>query len=106
MANDQLSYLWRSRILECAQSGLSIQRWCELNGTTYRQYGYWRKRLERMPVSAAPELQWAAAEILEPTPASTPSLTVRIAGAEILLSADFDPALLRSVVQALGGKPC
>lgn len=106
MANNQLSQQWRSRILACRQSGLSIQRWCELNGTTYRQFGYWRKRLERMQAPDVQEQQWATLEVLEPAPAPVPSLTVHIAGAEILLSADFDPDLLRSVVSALGGNPC
>ena len=49
MMNDQLARLWQWRILSCAQSGLSIGNWCEFEGTAYRQYGWWRERLEGRP---------------------------------------------------------
>jgi hypothetical protein len=34
MADNHLAQTWRSRIADCEQSGLSIQRWCGINGTS------------------------------------------------------------------------
>jgi hypothetical protein len=100
--------VWRKRIDDLARSGLTVAKWCELNGTTPRQYGYWRKKLGSAAKQRTAPAKWVAVAIAEPAPSPTsPSgLTVRIAGAEIPLQPGFDPVLLRAVVEALGAAPC
>lgn len=108
MANEDRAEVWRKRIDDLARSGLTVEKWCEQNGTTPRQYGYWRKKLGGAAKQRTPPGKWVAVTIAEPAPSPTPPcvLTVRIAGAEIPLQPGFDPALLRAVVEALGAQPC
>ena len=108
MANEYLVELWRKRLDDAARSELTVQKWCELNGTTPRQYGYWRKKLGGEAKRPTPPGKWMALAIAEPSPSPVvPSgLTLRIAGAEIELQSGFDPALLRAVVLALGAQSC
>lgn len=100
--------LWQERIDDLARSGLTVEKWCELNGTTPRQYGYWRAKLRREAKPRTRPAHWVAVSVTEPVacPVAPSSLTLRIAGAEIELQAGFDPALLRSIVDALGAKAC
>ena len=107
MADDKLAQTWRARFAACAQSGLSIQKWCALNGTTYRQYGYWKQRLAVLPAPELQEPQWAVVETDEVRPVVAETcLTVRISGAEVDVAPGFDAALLRAIVLALGSPAC
>ncbi|EHQ91974.1 IS66 family insertion sequence element accessory protein TnpA [Desulfosporosinus youngiae] len=38
--------LWRDRIEECGQSGLSIQAWCVQNGLKKTAYHYWARKFK------------------------------------------------------------
>lgn len=38
--------LWRSRIQECKESGLSIIDWCSRNGFSKYTYYYWNSRIK------------------------------------------------------------
>jgi len=105
----ELAALWRKRLDDIVSSELTVEKWCEINGTTVRQYGYWRKRLGYTQVKCRPRsTQWIAVTCEEPLPqhSSTTALTLRIAGAEIDLQPGFNPDLLRSIVAALAAKPC
>ena len=108
MAVGNRAEAWRKRIDDIASSELTVEKWCELNGTTVRQYGYWRKKLGSAAKQRTPPANWVAVAVAEPPPAPTPpsGVTVRIAGAEIPLQPGFDPALLRAVVEALGTARC
>ena len=108
MAKDSLVQLWRKRLDEIVHSDLTVEKWCELNHTTPRQYGYWRKKLGCEAKQRVRPSTWVAISVTEAPQAEAPpaSLTLRIAGAEIDLSAGFDAALLRSIVSALGSASC
>ena len=108
MAVENRAEVWRKRIDDIARSGLTAEKWCELHGTTVRQYGYWRKKLGSAAKQRTPPAGWVTVAVAEPAPAPTPQsgLSVCIAGAEIPLQAGFDPSLLRAIVEALGTARC
>ena len=109
MAEEERAELWRKRLDDIVHSDLTIEKWCEQNGTTVRQYGYWRKRLGYTQVKRRiPPPNWVAVPPQEPHPAPAASvpLTLRIAGAAIEVSPGFDPVLLRAVVAALESPAC
>lgn len=104
---------WRKRLAGFAPSGLSVRRWCDLQGISLNQYYYWNRRLaqadQNTPIKQnTPAPGWLAVGRLEETPLpSTPGgVSIRIAGAAIELEPGFDPALLRAVVRALAAERC
>jgi len=42
--------LWKSRISEWEASGESLAGFCKRTGIAYSSFGYWRKRLGKLPV--------------------------------------------------------
>ena len=108
MTHEELAEVWRKRLDDFAQSGLNVRKWCERQGFSKNQYTYWRRRLANSSIVAADGTAWLPVQVLPDslTPTSSAHLTVRIAGAEIDLSAGFDPSLLRAIVTALGSQGC
>jgi hypothetical protein len=129
----ELSDAWRQRLLDAAKSGSTVKVWCSRNGYTLDQYYYWNRRLREQDAQAAskspqsalrrgrPRIeraadrenntaapgQWLLVEpSSEPMPVGIGHLTLRVSGAEIDVHPGFNPTLLRSIVQALGVKPC
>lgn len=43
--NLELQKEWEQRISDYKESGQSQAKWCEDNGVSYHQFGYWKKRL-------------------------------------------------------------
>lgn len=37
--------LWRSRVMECRNSGKSVAVWCKENGINIKTYYYWQKKV-------------------------------------------------------------
>ena len=108
MAREELAKIWHKRLDDFAQSGLSVRKWCEVKGVSKYQYTYWRRRLADPGTEKSTEAGWLPIQIVEPAPVpvSPARLSVRIAHAAIDVEAGFDPALLRAIVEALGGQPC
>ena len=121
VSKDALAQLWRKRLDEISRSELTIEKWCKLNKTTPRQYGYWRKKLGSKVKQRVRPTEWMAVEMTEPQPCpalpsvappsvappsvAPPSrLILHIAGAEVAIDSGFDPVLLRAVVLALGSQ--
>lgn len=105
MNRDGLADIWRERLDDCVRSGLSVKAWCASYGIPIQQYYYWRSRINQ---NAGTDL-WLAVDVLEPAqqrPAATGGLSIRIADALIEVQPNFDPDLLRAVVQALGAIAC
>ena len=47
---------WANQIVECEQSGLSVQQWCEENGLGYKNYFYRKRRVrEELMETMEPE---------------------------------------------------
>ena len=108
MANEELAEVWRERLGDLAQSGLSVRKWCEVNGYSKSQYTYWRRRLANSDTAKTGGAAWLPVQVIAPppSPASPALLTVRVAHAAIDVEPGFDPALLRAVVHALRTLPC
>jgi hypothetical protein len=117
MSRSELASLWRTRLSDFALSDCSREEWCMRQGVTMHQLRYWRKRFasDSVPeptqgpsaLEAMPDQElWLAVTFTDAPPVSSPCLTLRISGGEIDLLPGFDPALLRSIVQALGGERC
>ncbi len=121
MINEEKAVLWRSRLDSFEQSGMSIKEFCRQNSLEPRSYRYWRSRLGevKLPfvsrdvsgsVVSSKSPSWlcidTASESTPCSPEPNPFLTVRISGAEIDVHSGFNEALLRSIVQALGGGEC
>lgn len=51
MQGDSKRALWSARILEHADSGMTIKFWCAQQGVTEATFHYWRKRLSVCPSS-------------------------------------------------------
>jgi transposase-like protein len=108
MSRDVAADLWRQRLAACAQTGMTVRRWCASHGVPVHQYYYWRRRFAVTPAESTATCQWLTVEVVDTDQAPTrpDGITVRIAGAEILLLPGFDPALLRAAVRALAVDPC
>jgi hypothetical protein len=102
-----LRKLWRRRIDDLIQSGLSIRAFSERHGFSRDQIRYWQRYFAAQDGDQASAFgEWLPVEIAEGAVAQTRGrLTLRIAGAAIEIDPGFDPALLRSVVLALA-PPC
>lgn len=91
---------WRERLERFAAGRQTVDEWCGQEGVTPHQYRYWRRRLNGSSRPGANHGPWVALKVQAPG-ASCSGITLRIAGAAIDVAPGFDPALLRSVVQAL-----
>ena len=43
--HDYYLQLWRSRVMDCRNSGKTIAAWCEENGINIKTYYFWQKRV-------------------------------------------------------------
>jgi len=116
MLNVSKVELWRDHHASCARSGLTVREYCERNSLCTKSYYYWKRRLACTAAVGAPaepgDLAGPSSSWLRLKPVSclpvdrSQSLTVKISGAEIEVGPDFNPALLRCVVEALRAQPC
>lgn len=108
MNREVLAQEWRERLEDYALSEMTVQEWCEFNRVTPYQYYYWRRRLAAPAAQNAGNGGWQAVNIVDTVspPTTKPSLSLRIAGADIEVEPGFDPNLLRAVVAALATPPC
>lgn len=107
-AREELSQEWRDRLEDFAQSEMTVQAWCDFNHVSPHQYYYWRRRLKASEISQPAKRSWMSVSVVDtpPVPTTPNRVTLRIAGAEIEVTPDFDPSLLRAVVRALAAEPC
>jgi hypothetical protein len=119
MSNPELLESWRERLLDFSQSEMTVQAWCDFSRVSLHQYYYWRRRIASIDARnhttgpSADQRQFSSSPVSNRSfvpvsilSESSGSITVQIAGASIELQAGFDPALLRSVVFALGSQTC
>ena len=106
-AREALAQEWRDRLEDFAVAEMTVQQWCDFNAIPLHQYHYWRRRLAAKKTDHHENAGWIALSVAEEVPRSTPpAITLRIAGAEIQITAGFDPTLLRAVVGALATPAC
>lgn len=116
MKKNGLMDIWRGRLNEYSQSGLSVKAWCICRGFSIHKFYYWRKRISQAnnknvvtPSTPSSGMQpWIAVDIIDTVqpPQAPGGVSIRVAGAVIEVQTSFDPAHLRAVVLALGANPC
>jgi len=108
MTREELAQEWRERLDDFAQANATVADWCYYNHVSVPQYYYWKRRLADNPPQAAQKPGFLPVEVVEtaPIPTAATGVTVRIAGAAIEVTTDFNPATLRAVVVALSVLPC
>jgi len=108
MTREELAQEWRERLEDFAQANSTVADWCYYNHVSVHQYYYWRRRLADNPPQTAQKPGFLPVEVVEtaPLPAAPTGVTVRIAGAAIEVTTDFNPATLRAVVVALSALAC
>jgi len=114
MKHEAIATMWRGRMAACEASGLPVTEYCRQNGVQKSGYYYWKRRLARRDNNVAvlvpantPTADWLCLEPNAPVVVCRQqTLTIKVCGAQIEVGADFNPALLRSVVQALGTQSC
>ena len=91
---------WRERIGEQERSGMSVPQFCKEKGVSEQSFYVWRKRLRKQEparfalVETQPARQHTAKTELE---------LVLVTGERLCIGTDVDPALLRTVLDALRG---
>ena len=108
---------WSRKVAECRQSGLSVRRWCEENGTNVKNYYAWQKKVFEAMVEEQElrleEIQSAGTNFVElPAPQQTmqiyasqstaaPIATVRIGSASVDVYPGAEPAVIAALCQVL-----
>jgi hypothetical protein len=91
-------------------SGLSLPEFARRHGLTVQRLRWWRQRLTPAPSAAPTPPHWLPVQLL-PAPACAAPVPLEVVvrgGPVIRVPADFDPAVLRRVVEALATatRPC
>lgn len=105
----ELHEFWRSHVEHWRASGQTKAAYCRAHGLLKHRFSYWHRHLK--PAAPTPDTPIVATRALIPVhvapavsaePTGNTGITVRLpAGLGIELGAEFDPATLRAVVQAL-----
>ncbi len=92
---------WLQHMTAWETSGLSQADFCQQQQLVYGTFVYWRHRLKKLNAKSHPGNAVSFLPV-KLSPMKQASLTLRINGRHsIELDADFDPALLHRVVQAI-----
>jgi hypothetical protein len=111
MKNEQWEQLWRRRLAEQADSGLSVAQWCRNQGMRTDRFYFWRRRLNADLAQHETKTQPATflpVHIHEPAPAAPAAagVSLRLGAATIEVQPGFDPATLRALLQVLETNRC
>jgi hypothetical protein len=103
-SKEQRRHEWTVRIADYKASGLTMSAWCTTQHFSLHKLKYWIRQLKDDSPSAVTTspARWVPLSVTDQSLAiSASSLVVRVGQASIELRADFDPHLLRKIVQAL-----
>lgn len=125
MSQRQVFELWRVRVRACQESDLKVTDFCKQLGISVKSYYYWKLRIDKHPFAleegpqdiAPTDISAISAPIDVPqwvkyspeataTSSTAKHLTVRVSGVEIDVPSDFNPTLLRSIIQTIGADRC
>lgn len=104
--NSALQQLWRDRIEECRQSGLSIKAWCSQNGLKNTTFHYWVKKLKTLEHQEAGANTFAEVVLLPETRNNTKclvkaELSLSYGNFSINIPDGFNPTTLTELVKVL-----
>ena len=96
-ASEEKKQLWRDRILNQRNSGLSITKWCGQNNIQDHHFYYWQSKL--FPKAT---LNRASFKELEPNGRTIePGITLQFREFSIYISHSFDPVTLKQCIEVL-----
>jgi hypothetical protein len=96
--------LWSERLERFSASGLTVVAFCQAEGVCSHSFYYWKRLLAASPAAAnAPRLLPVR---LQPPPTAATIEVVLPHGPLLRLPAGCDLDFVRSLVSALGDKPC
>jgi transposase len=94
---------WRQRLARFEQAGLTAAAFCSSEGVSLPSFYSWRRRLRP---AAAPDLADGPRLVPVRLLPTAPVELVLPSGALLRLAPGCDLSFVRSLVDALGGKPC
>lgn len=106
--------LWRSRVMDCRNSGKSVTLWCAENGINKKTYYYWQKRVWDKETKAlihggqsnCPRIQPVQFAQVNLEPAESPAdadIIIRKDAWTVEIRNTADANLLSAVLQAVTG---
>ncbi|MGN8845634.1 IS66 family insertion sequence element accessory protein TnpA [Niallia sp. HCP3S3_B10] len=98
--NLELRKEWEQRISDYKASGQCRAKWCEDNGVSYHQFGYWKRRLKDQSTEKTNN-SWVPVIIEEPTTAQCESLLIKVGSVSIEVTSGFNSTLLAEVIKVL-----
>lgn len=101
---------WREHLERRRQLKWSRVRYCQTNNLSVHKLTYWERKLteqlDKAPAGAPMRFLpvRVAGRLEPPAPRSGGAIRLRVGPARIEVRAGFDPAVLRELVRALGGR--
>jgi len=96
---------WVERVVEWKSSGKTAEEFAAGRGFRGSTLRFWASRLrDHLPGVVVDRVRMARVRVVPSSPAPAVGVVVRVGAATIAVCPGFDPALLRDVVDALGGE--
>lgn len=100
---------WLRIMQDCAESGVKKREYCQVQGINEKTFYYWQRRLRDCMTPALAGMQTAEAKetafvrlplpVREAETTCTPTATLKIGRAEIMLSPDIEESFLRKLLR-------
>jgi hypothetical protein len=97
----QLKEIWTDRIVAWKASDKSGLSWCREHDLSYRQFIYWKNRLEKPPTPLLGQTDFVELPQLAPT-----GIEIEFNGIHIHLTSTFDTATLERLISVLRRLSC
>lgn len=114
---DERTKLWQRRVEDFMTGGLTVEAWCKANGVGKSTLYKWKKKLAGVispePASAPAQTQTKWLQVVPANVLALParpeathkrgssSLQIKIAGMIVEVHRDFDPLLLKQVIEVV-----
>lgn len=100
---------WRQRITECLSSGMSVKKWCELNGVSEGTYYYYLKKFrlelcDTLPVPVETHekpVAFKKLEVMSPLPDTKAAVIIHLPNATLEVNEGASQQTIQAVLLAL-----
>jgi len=101
MTHAERNELWKNRISDYQNSGLTMRNWCHQHQMNFHTFKYWLQKIQtnNQPTTVS-DSQWFALDLNRQV-ASTPAIQLFVGGVHVEVSKGFDPQLLCEIIHAL-----
>lgn len=102
---------WSQRVADCRQSGLSVKRWCEINGCSTKTYYTWQRKVfsvmveqQKLQLEAEEQgscfVELPAPQAIQQEPSNL-AARIQVGQASVKIYTGADPKLAQALVLAL-----